>query len=318
MILILIGLLLTGLIVVSLTVYSFYFHFYRNYPLANNSNRVNLLFLGKGGANHEAPDLTDTIILTSINLATNQVKVVSLPRDLWDDRLQAKLNSAYYWGRQSQTGGLSLVKKEVNFLTGVPIDYAIIIDFNLFKQVVNDLGGVKVNVATPFDDYLYPIVGREKALPIASRYKHVHFDAGWQTMNGDRALEFVRSRHAQGDEGSDFARSRRQQLLIKSVINQLLNDKTYWLTHPSRAWFLINKWWSSLEADLSLSDVIYLMARLGVNQLKRQPLAINSLTFNLESPQLVPAKEEINGVEIWVLKPNADKLRQAVQAFVAN
>src|SRR5690242_8677058 len=61
-------------------------------------NRINLLILGVGGGTHEGPDLTDTIIFTSLDPKTKHITLVSLPRDLWIPDLSAKVNSAYTYG----------------------------------------------------------------------------------------------------------------------------------------------------------------------------------------------------------------------------
>ena len=65
-------------------------------------NRTNILILGKGGAGHDAPDLTDTIIFASFDQDSSSISLISLPRDIWLPDLRAKLNSVYYWGWQSQ------------------------------------------------------------------------------------------------------------------------------------------------------------------------------------------------------------------------
>jgi hypothetical protein len=91
-------------------------------------------------------------------------------------------------------------------ITGQPIDYWIGVDFTAFRDVVNAVGGIRVNVPTALDDPYFP-VGETTGM------MRVHFDAGWQQFDGERALEYARSR----ETTSDFDRSRRQQLIMLAV-----------------------------------------------------------------------------------------------------
>ena len=274
-----------------------------NYP-QNHSGQVNILILGKGDQTHQAADLTDTMLLTSIDLFTNRVKLLSLPRDLWDDKLEIKINSLYYWGKKYQPQNpLNYVAVNLQRIIGVPIHYVIVVDFNDLKQVVDDMGGVWVNVKQGFDDYKYPIKGKENAYPISARYMHVSFEPGWQKMDGERALIFVRSRHAQGEEGTDFARARRQQLLIKSIINQLTSQTPQYLRHPNQTYQMFNNWWRLIDTNLPFPTLINLALRLGINHLNHKPLQLQTLSFDLNSSDFTPQKIQVGPDLIWVLKP---------------
>lgn len=201
--------------------------------------RINLLLLGVGGGTHEGPDLTDTIIFTSIDTKADKVILISIPRDLWIPELEAKINSVYATGEEKQKGsGLLLAGAAIERVVGQKIDYALKIDFNGFVKAVDMIGGLDINIDNAFDDYAYPLTGREDDLcghedteiatlsaQIATgsassldffpcRYEHLRFDRGFMHMNGTIALKYVRSRHAQGPEGSDFARSKRQEKVI--------------------------------------------------------------------------------------------------------
>ncbi|TMF47960.1 MAG: LytR family transcriptional regulator, partial [Chloroflexi bacterium] len=85
-------------------------------------------------------------------------------------------------------------------------DYWVGVDFKAFRDVVDALGGVQLNVPTALDDRRYPR-GESTGM------MHVHFDSGWQQFDGERALEYARSR----ESTSDFDRSRRQQLIMLAV-----------------------------------------------------------------------------------------------------
>ncbi|MBU0570120.1 LCP family protein [Patescibacteria group bacterium] len=204
-------------------------------------NKTNILILGKGGGNHEAPDLTDTIMFASIDHQDFSVSLISLPRDIWIPELRAKLNSAYYWGNEKEKdGGLKLAKSSVEKIVGQPVQYGVVIDFEAFKGVIDVLGGIEVDVENSFVDENYPIPGKEndECLPAPAyadrqagegnlefkcRYETLRFAQGKQHMDGELALKFVRSRNAEGDEGTDFARAERQQKVIVAIKEKVLS-----------------------------------------------------------------------------------------------
>ncbi len=207
----------------------------------NTTNgRINILVMGKSGGNHEGADLTDSIILVSIPVSDGMAKTISIPRDLWLPNLKSKINSVYYWGNEGTAyftkeetgGGISFTKKIVGDVVGQPIQYAVVVDFSAFKEIVDAFGGIEVNVENDFTDTLYPIEGKENDtcngdISYACRYEAVTFYSGVQTMNGETALKFVRSRHAEGDEGTDIAREARQQKVIEAIKNKLTNPLKY-------------------------------------------------------------------------------------------
>ena len=204
-------------------------------PLKSTDDKTNVLLLGIGGGAHEGSDLTDTMIVLSLNNTTHSAALVSIPRDTWSDALKDKVNSAYHYGEEKKKGGgMILAKAIAEDVVGLPIHYAVLIDFTGFKNLINLLGGIDVNVSNAFTDTHYPIPGKEQdtcpADPTnACVYEAVHFDAGAQHMDGDRALIYVRSRHAEGEEGSDFARSRRQQEVLLAFKDKIMHPAK-WLT----------------------------------------------------------------------------------------
>ena len=191
-----------------------------------HGQRLNILLLGYGGPGHDGPYLTDSLMLVSIQPATRQAMMISLPRDLWvkipalprNGFMWGKLNSAYAIGTdhadypnvrsdwKTETGGGDLAAATVSQITGQPIDYWVGVDFKAFRDVVDALGGIRVNVPAALDDPYFP-AGETTGM------MHIHFNAGLQQMNGEQALEYARSR----ETTSDFDRSRRQQLIMLSV-----------------------------------------------------------------------------------------------------
>jgi len=202
--------------------------------------RTNILILGAGGKNQNSADLTDTMLLLSVKTKLTDIETVpapvfiSIPRDIYSEDLGDKINSAYHQGESKKSGsGLVLAKSVISRVTGLPIHYSVLIDFTAFEKAIDLLGGIDLTVERTFDDYLYPLVGKETDLCGLSiglseesypcRFEHIHFEAGPTHLTGSLALKFARSRHATGDEGNDFARARRQQLVLKAVVSKVFS-----------------------------------------------------------------------------------------------
>ena len=220
--------------------------------------RTNILILGKAGAGQDSPDITDTMLLVSISSVDRKVSLISIPRDIWVPDLRAKINASYYYGKQKGEGsylaGIILAKSTVEEIMGVPIQYGVVINFSGFEGVIDELGGIDITVDKSFVDSEFPIPGKEADScsgdpTFACRYQTVKFDAGLTHMDGATALKFVRSRHAQGDEGSDLARALRQQKVIKAIIQKALSPQVFLNISKVNALVAIAN--SSLETDIS-------------------------------------------------------------------
>ncbi|MBI2622752.1 MAG: LCP family protein [Candidatus Levybacteria bacterium] len=225
----------------------FQFLFSREIELKKTDERMGVLILGVGGERHEGPLLTDTIIYASIDPAKKKIALLSLPRDFWVPDLKAKINTAYAYGEgKRKGGGIILSKAVVEKVLAQPVDYVVRVDFKGFVKAIDMLGGIEVDVEREFDDYEYPVAGKEtdacgfegeefekratasaalEAFPC--RYMHLRFEKGRQPMDGETALRFVRSRHAIGVEGTDFARSKRQEKVIEAVKTKLFSLGTF-------------------------------------------------------------------------------------------
>ena len=192
-----------------------------------SDDRVNILLLGYGGAGHDGPYLTDTMMLVSFQPSTKKVALISIPRDLYVNIPgygYRKINEIMSDGRDQKYpgGGEAMTVKVVSDLLNTPIQYYASIDFNGFKQVIDQVDGVTVTVDRTFYDAMYPDSG--------IGYDPVSFKAGTQTMNGTTALKFARSRHGNNGEGTDFARAARQQKIILALKDKLLSFGT--LSNP--------------------------------------------------------------------------------------
>lgn len=200
--------------------------------LDNTNGVTNILILGIRGEGTDSPNLADTIIVLSYDHTAKTATMISVPRDLWVPSLQAKINSAYYYGEQKDPpAGIQMAEGAITEDLGLPIHYTAVINFTIFKETIDLVGGIDIDVNPGFTDPEFPIAGKEDALPISSRYETITFATGSAHLNGETALKFVRSRHSTGDEGTDFARSRRQQQVISALRQKMLTasfllDKT--------------------------------------------------------------------------------------------
>jgi LCP family protein required for cell wall assembly len=221
------------------------------------SGRVNVLLLGRGGGNHEGPDLTDSMMVASIDPINHTTTLVSLPRDLWVNVPNAgvmKINAAWetgefkYYGGKVVTGstnpkaiasGFNLADQTVGQVLGINIDYNILVNFQAFQQAVDTVGGVTVNVPTPLVD---PTMAWENGNnPILAQ-------AGVQNFDGAQALLYVRSR----ETSSDFARAARQRAVLVALKSKIETLGT--LSNPLKISGLISAFGNNVQTDLSLSN----------------------------------------------------------------
>jgi len=265
---------------------------------------VNFLILGIAGENHEGKDLTDTIMFASLNPHKKHLVLVSLPRDIWLEKWQTKLNSIYHYK------GLEETKKTIGEILGQKIDYGIIIDFEIFQKIIDTLGGITVDVERSFDDYKYPIPGKENDLcngdpQYRCRYEHLHFEAGKQFMDGQTALKFVRSRNAQGEEGTDFARTARQQKIILAIKDKILSKE--FLLSPKKVIQLFKLVNLNIQTDIP-KEKYWQIAKTGIKikNIKTTTLNDNYLT----NPPI--SKKYDNQ---WVLIPKSGNW-QEIQEYI--
>lgn len=162
---------------------------------------------------------TDTILIGNVDLPSHRLSLVSVPRDLLVEIPgfgQDRINAAYVYGEQfgERDGGIGLLRRTIEWNFGVPIQHHGLVDFQCFRTAVDAIGGVTLDVPRPIVDPRYP------TLDFGS--KVVRFDAGVQHMNGERALEYARTRNPD----NDFGRIRRQQQVVAGLRQQLLQPRS--------------------------------------------------------------------------------------------
>ena len=226
---------------------------YTYYKLPKIDSELSILILGTGGEGHTAPDLTDTIMQVVLNNEGKRTSILSLPRDIWIPEIRAKLNTAYHYG------GFKMAGDSVTSITGLPISYTVVIDFSLFKDLIDSIGGINIQVENSFIDEKYPIAGLENDLCggdrlYKCRYEILDIKSGEQNMNGELALKFVRSRNSESDEGTDIAREKRQQKVIEAIKEKLFSKDV--IFKPSVLRKLYDVTTSHIETDIDKNNAI--------------------------------------------------------------
>ena len=184
------------------------------------AERINILLLGAAGEKKPGGNLTDTIMVMSIDTKNKKVALLSLPRDFYaqipNSESYAKINSLYPIGLK-QSDGVNLIKSAVSEILDEEINYYLVLDFDGFKKVINDIGGINITNERDIYDPRYP----------GPNYSYETFSLakGFHTLDGETALKYVRERH--NDPEGDFGRAKRQQQVIQAVKNKIFSAKTF-------------------------------------------------------------------------------------------
>jgi len=274
------------------------------YTPPKDENRINFLLLGMRGDNN--PDagawLTDAIMVVSIKKDTGKVALISVPRDLYlqmpGELTYEKINTVYVIGNKKYDSGLDYAKKTLAYVTGLHIDYAIEINFDAFRDVVEILGGVNVHLDQPFvEDRQWGCDAMGKnCIPF-------HLVAGDQILNGDSALLYVRSRFS----SSDFDRIKRQQQVMIALKDKILSLGI--LADPLKVSGIIDVLSKNIQTDISpwqIPELIKLANKAQTDNIIRKVFE--------NSPEGMLYESKIDG--IYVLLPTDAtfvKIREACQ-----
>ena len=210
------------------------------------TQRVNILFLGIDRRDNEpGPWRTDTMILFSVDPISNTLSMLSLPRDLWvrlpGYNVDERINAAYVFGEQFRYpgGGAEYAKKAVQYNLGVPVHRYVTLDFNGFVKIIDAIDGIEIDVPRNIVDNAYPTPDYGTT--------RLFIPAGRQTMDGELALKYARTRH----DSSDIDRTHRQQQVIMAV-----RDKVLRLNFPiARIPEQLRILGESLKTDMTLEEM---------------------------------------------------------------
>jgi len=184
-----------------------------------DEDRINALLLGiRGEGDPDGGFLTDGIMVVSFKKSTGQIALISIPRDLYlqmpGETGYEKVNAAYVIGFKKYDNGLDYAKKTIAYITGLYIDYAAVINFDAFKDIIELLGGITIHLDEPFIEDKQWLCDEK-----GENCQPFRLEAGEQILNGETALLYVRSRFS----SNDFDRARRQQQVLGSLKDKILS-----------------------------------------------------------------------------------------------
>ncbi len=268
-----------------------------------SNDRVNILLLGMGGEGHKGKYLTDTIMLVSINPQNYQTAMLSIPRDLYveipDSKVHTKINAIYTYELKNQAStsakGFSSIKKAVENVTGQEVHYYVALDFDGFKEIIDELGGVDVEVEHDIYDSRYP----------GPNYSYETFEIskGFHHLDAETALKYARVRHTQG---GDFGRAARQQQVLAAAKKKAFSLGT--LMNPQKINSLVDILGQHLKTDIAFSEIpgfIHLAKSINIYQTTNKVLDAWSADSLLASSHV-----ELGGVWAYVLLPRAKNYSQ--------
>jgi LCP family protein required for cell wall assembly len=216
-------------------------------PLRGEENgRINILLLGAAGKHKPGGNLTDTIMLMSIDTENKKVALLSLPRDLYvkipESANHTKINSLYSIDVKKEKNA-DLVKQVIEEITNINIDYYLAIDFDGFEKIIDNIGGINIISERDIYDTRYP--GPNYS------YETFSLSKGFHLLDGATALKYVRERH--DDPEGDFGRAKRQQQVIQAVKNKLFSVQTFFNVNALSN--IIATLGESVRTDIGLEDL---------------------------------------------------------------
>jgi len=221
----------------------------------NWKSKINILLLWRWWGDHDAPNLTDTIIFASIDLKKKVISMLSVPRDIYveypDGYADWKINWIYAVTssrNSSKKIWIENIKNKLTEMTWEKIDYYINVDFNWFKKIIDTIWWIEITIPENFVDYKYPDWNWW--------YKTLVFKQWTWVFDWENSLKYARSRHST----SDFDRSMRQQQVIKAIKDKL--NWGYFLTSPWKVKELYDVFINHVDTDISLKTIIKLAFNL--------------------------------------------------------
>jgi len=248
-------------------------------------DRVNLLVMGFGGSGHDGAYLTDSMLVMSLLPQSHHTTLISVPRDLWvqippGSGQYHKINAAYEYGSNNNAkpadGGNAAAAK-VSLVTGLDVKYWLTINFQGFREFIDSIGGIDVYVPDSFTAN-YPANDDPNINP---NWIKVHFSKGMQHMNGETAIRYARARYVLDNpaEGTDFARSARQQIMIKAALSKVKQMSTW----PS-LYNALNALQHTIYTNMSLADLMQFALKMDLTNAHRVGLSNQNVLASGTAP----------------------------------
>jgi len=242
---------------------------------------INVLVVG---LDKDPPHRSDTVMVANLGLNDLQVNILSIPRDLLvtlPSGHQDKLAHAYAYGEGQERNGVGWVKKAVENLLGLPIDFYIAVDFEGFVRTVDVLGGVRIFVDKP-------LRYKDRAQGLV-----IDIPEGEQVMDGKTLLGYVRFRH---DALGDIGRTKRQQQALSAVLEKLKETRSWDVTLR-----LVRTLYSSVKTNFTLDQLVALARRVNdfsKDKIHAETLNSSSTMIGGVSYQQATNEDILKGVEL--------------------
>lgn len=252
-----------------------------------DQGRVNILLAGNSAddVGHSGGQLTDSIMLVSVDTKNNKAFMLSIPRDLWvripgDGR--GKINSVYpfaendgYKAEGYPEGGMGALEEVVSEALDIPIHYYALVNYNGMKQAVDAVGGIDINIQSDDPRGLY-----DPNIDWTNRKPLVKLSNGTHHLNGQQALNLARARgdayNSYGFAGSDFTRGEHQRQLLVALKNKAVSAGV--IANPAKLTSLADAIGNNVKTDFQMNEVrrLYdIMKKINSNNI--QSLSLNDV-----------------------------------------
>lgn len=308
--------------------------------IKSDSGRTNFLIIGldtRDSKYLQTGTLTDTLIVASVNFINKDVKLLSIPRDLWinESEFSLKVNEIY------AIRGYEDLQSTIEETLNIKIHYNVLVSFTAFEKLIDIVGGVDVNNPYPFTDYFYPKFGwenetcgidieklkkekEEKEEQITEndfpcRYETISYKQGVINLSGIEALKYARSRHS-GDtnQGTDFARAKRQHLVMIALKDKLLSSNTY--SNPTKLKDLYFIFQDLIKTNLANEEFLLFLPKVSeFNDFKIRSVVLSDSATYEEGGVLIRGDPNLYGGRYVLIPKRADSIKSfSTSYFYAN
>ncbi len=282
--------------------------------------RVNILLVGNSvdDPGHPAADLTDSIMILSVNPQNNTADLLSIPRDLWvpiPGYGHQKINAVYPYGKAEifsesgyPPGGIGLLQKVIEQNLKVTVDYYALINYSAVREAVNAVGGVDVNVQSPDPRGLYdPNIQESDGGPL-------RLSNGVQHLDGQTALNFTRARGDPTGDGrvgygfprSDHDRTDHQRQLFVALEDKISSINV--MTNPFKIGNILDAVGGNVQTDLKINEARVLASKL--RKINSSEIKSHSLAGDGKGVSLLRGYTAPNGQDALIPTAGRDNFSQ--------
>lgn len=271
------------------------------------AGRINILVMGLDRRPREGnePTRTDTMFVLTIDSDTKTAGILGIPRDLWVEVpyrdgsgfYQARVNTAYVTGESQgyAGGGPGLAEKVIEHNLGISVDHYVIIDFEGFIEIIDELGGIDVYVPEEVYDPFY------SRTELPGDYYPLSFEVGEQHMDGETALDYSRTRYG----SSDLDRIQRQQQVIFAAIDKALERRLVDIDKLVNLW---GRYKDAIETDINdLQAPGFAALAAGIDPARISALSLGAATRGWTTP---------DGAQVLLV--DKEMVQQLIQALFSD